>query len=147
MHFAYVWCYCGNRGMTTPRHLVALACNRQLSRGGDFGAVMWYGLWPASSLLLLFGLVCYRGKPCSRALCSGPLGVVLWHGVAHLVWYYDMVAHLVWYYMTWCARLVAVKSTSSAAASPTVTRAPHILQCQIPLTNNRPNSNHTRTNS
>ena len=101
--------------MTTPRHLVALACNRQLSRGGDFGAVMWYGLWPASSLLLLFGLVCYRGN----------------HVVGHCV-----VAHLVWYYMTWCARLVAVKSTSSAAASPTVTLATHILQYQIPLTNN-----------
>ena len=69
--------------MTTPRHLVALACNRQLSRGGDFGAVMWYGLWPPSSLLLLFGLVCYmRNRVVGHCVvCSGPLGVVLWHGV------------------------------------------------------------------
>ena len=35
-------------GRAWPRPLVALACNRQLSGGGDFGAVMWCGLWPAS---------------------------------------------------------------------------------------------------
>ena len=97
--------------MAWPRPLVALACNRQLSGGGDFGAVMWCGLWPVACIpsaiaryvMATLGGVLWCLWPFSSVqVCCA----IAWCEISSIVlsaqWYIAVWIGLVWYFVGYC---------------------------------------------